>query len=106
VADGVEVVIDRVMAAAQLCAPAVVPAIVPAIDGGPVARLAAGRIPNAPRACAEDQLYRCADGVVIDCLAHEAVAMCIRGCFADGAFIDDASGSVTREAAFAILCSR
>ena len=58
--------------------------------------------------CEEGQLYRCAGGLVVDCAAHVVLAVCTHGCFAEGAAIEEDAQdeSVSREAAFAILCSR
>ena len=97
VSDGLEVAIDRTLAAVQLCAPAS-----PAFDSTTEISIAAGAT-AAP--CEESELYRCVGGIVIDCAAHRVVAPCPHGCFAEGAFVDE-DASVCREAAFAILCSR
>jgi hypothetical protein len=125
VAPGVELIIERDAAAAQLCAPAVAASasrVSPrpsdqreghagdgggAWDGGP------GSDGGQPRSgwqewggrngCDEGQLYRCQDGRVVDCTGRAVVAECPQGCFAEGAFIAD---DVSREGAFAILCSR
>lgn len=95
-ADGAEVIVEKAAAARQLCKPA------PGADF--VRPAAAGR--RAPQPCEEEQLYRCVGGDVVGCDAIEVAGTCIRGCFAEGASIDEASPGVTREAAFAILCSR
>jgi hypothetical protein len=95
VADGVELVIERRLAAAQLCAPgrdAGVFAVPPrATDAG-------------ERLCEEGDRFLCSGGRVVECASEAAVGWCVRGCFAEGASIDD--DGVSREAAFAILCSR
>ena len=103
-ADSVEIVVERARAIAQLCAPGVDAGILaappgPAPDGGDVL-------------CEEGQRYLCAGGRVVDCASGGAVGgavggaigRCVRGCFAEGTSIDD--DGVSREAAFAILCSR
>jgi hypothetical protein len=97
-ADGLEVVMERARAGRQLCAPD--------LDAG-TARSTAMTRHVGP--CDEGQLYLCTAGLVIDCAAHAVVASCVRGCFAEGATIDERMterSSVPREAAFAILCSR
>ncbi|HXN33212.1 MAG TPA: hypothetical protein VN894_15175 [Polyangiaceae bacterium] len=104
VADGLEVVIDRARAATQLCAPE------PGAKEGPAWKGPAVDPTTAPAAaaCDEGQLYRCAAGSVIDCAAHVVRASCARGCFAEGAAIEESAHvePASREAAFAILCSR
>ena len=96
VADGVELVIERPRAEVQLCAPAsgagvfAIPAPVPS------------GVPETP--CEEGDRYRCAGGRVIECAPSLLLGTCARGCFADGTAIDD--DAVSREAAFAMLCSR
>jgi hypothetical protein len=94
VANGVEIVIDRARAEGQLCAPGP--------DAGafvsPLGSADAGAV------CDEGQRYRCADGLVVECQSEVAVGRCVRGCFAQTASIDD--DDVSREAAFAMLCSR
>jgi hypothetical protein len=94
VAEGLEVVMDRAHAATQLCAPE------------PDAGLIRPTGPQAFGTCEEGQLYRCRAATVVDCAAHMIAASCMHECFAEGASIDEGAGSVTREAAFAILCSR
>lgn len=96
-ADGVELVIDKEAAARQLCQPA-------GGDASFVRPASAGR--RAPQPCDEGQLYRCFEGDIIDCVATQVAGSCIRGCFTEGASIDEASPGVSREAAYAILCSR
>jgi hypothetical protein len=98
-ADGVELVVDRARAARQLCAPG--------RDGGafvtsPATPAAAGDAAETP--CDEGDRYLCAAGRVVECASGAAVGQCLRGCFADGTSIGD--DGVSREAAFAILCSR
>jgi hypothetical protein len=94
-ADGLELVMERAMALAQLCA------MIP--DAGPVGVEAKGPIQST---CEEGQLYRCVAGAVVDCVTQWIVGSCVRGCVAPGASIDDDGIPVRREAAFAILCSR
>ncbi len=99
VAAEVELVIERDLAASQLCAAGP--------EGGAVAYPSgSGRSPNAevPR-CEEGELYRCSGRGIIDCVVRSRVASCAHGCFAEGASIDVAI-PIDREAAFAILCSR
>jgi hypothetical protein len=94
VVDGVEFVIDRAQARAQLCAPAP--------DSGTFAR---PTLPvRATTPCQEGQRYVCASGVTVECASGAAVGFCVRGCYAEGASIED--DGVSREAAFAFLCSR
>ena len=95
VADRLEIIIERDAAAAQLCAP-VGHAFVPPAVGDSLA----------PPGCDEGQLYRCAARVVADCLHRRAIGSCLRGCFAEGASIEDDVGDLSREAALAILCLR
>jgi hypothetical protein len=95
VADGLELVIERDAAAAQLCAPV-----------GRAFDLPAAGDRLAPPGCDEGQLYRCAARVVTDCLHRRAIGSCLRGCFAEGASIEDEVGGISREAALAILCLR
>ena len=95
-ADGVEIVVERARAVAQLCA-----------LGGDSAVPAAPPAPTADASdvlCEEGQRYLCAGGRVVECVSRQAVGRCVRGCFAEGTSIDD--DGVNREAAFAILCSR
>jgi hypothetical protein len=92
----VEIVVERARAARQLCAPeghagVFAAAVPPGLD--------AGEVP-----CEEGDRYRCAGGRVVDCASNAAIGHCLRGCFAEGTSIDD--DGVSREAAFAILCSR
>jgi hypothetical protein len=69
--------------------------------------------------CDEGDRYRCTGSRVFDCASSLPIGRCVRGCFAEGASIDDGdvaapgvatSGAavtpINREAAFAILCSR
>jgi D-arabinose 1-dehydrogenase-like Zn-dependent alcohol dehydrogenase len=92
--DGVVVVAEREKASVQLCAPEP--------DAGPRART----LPAAsPGRCEEDELYRCASGAVVACTEGAVVGVCVHGCFAEGASVDREI-DMSREAAFAILCSR
>ncbi len=100
-ADEVELVVDRARAARQLCAPGK--------DGGvfatsPAAARGGVDAAAAETPCDEGNRYVCAAGRVVECASRAAVGLCLRGCFADGTSIDD--DGVSREAAFAILCSR
>lgn len=95
VADELEVVVPRDRAVRQLCAPGG--------DAGALTRTPATG--EAARGCEEGQLYRCAAGSVVACHDNAVAATCVRGCFEEGAAIDD-DEPVEREAAFAILCSR
>ena len=103
VVEGLEVAVERRLAAAQLCAPEPGSKAWTA-SKGPV--VAPDTAPASP--CDEGQLYRCAGALVTDCATHAVGASCARGCFAEGAVIEDGSQDepITREAAFAILCSR
>jgi hypothetical protein len=96
VADGVEVVIEAPLAARQLCAASQ--------DGGTVMRVTPVGPPT-QAACGDGQLYRCAGADVIDCRENAVIGTCLRGCFAPEAFLDE-DPPPSREAAFAILCSR
>jgi hypothetical protein len=96
VAEGVEVVVDRALAAAQLCTPGA--------DAGALADMAVGASTPGAVACDEGQRYLCSGGVVVECRSRVALGRCLRGCYAEGASIDD--DAVGREDAFAILCSR
>jgi hypothetical protein len=93
VVEGVDVVVDRSVAQAQLCAPE---------RDASTSVMAAVAEPAAAR-CEEGEVFACRRGAVIDCAGHRQYA-CPRGCFRDGASLD--SDGVSREAAFAILCSR
>jgi hypothetical protein len=96
VAEGAEVVIERPLAARQLCAASQ--------DGGAVMRVTlAGPPTHTP--CDEGQLYRCSGADVIDCRENAIIGTCTRGCFAPDAFLAEDTPA-KREAAFAILCSR
>ena len=94
VVEGVEVVAERGKAATQLCAPAA--------DAGAFARSLRA---VAPSDCDEEQLYRCAGGAVVSCVERVVVGTCVAGCSTEGASVGG-DVTVTREAAFAILCSR
>jgi hypothetical protein len=94
-ADGVEVLVPRALAATQLCAPGK--------DAGVFA--APLVMPDAGEAlCDEGDRYLCVGGRVIECASRAVVGQCVRGCFAEPTSID--ADGVSREAAFAILCSR
>jgi hypothetical protein len=100
VADGLEVVMDPARAPVQLCAPDV-DALTAAREEGE--RAAPGLV-----GCDEGQLYRCSGDAIVDCTRHTVVASCVRGCSDESASVEDGIEGhlVTREAAFAILCSR
>jgi hypothetical protein len=102
-ADGAEIVIEASRAMRQLCAvlPDADVFVVPYAVGGAAPGSPA---PRPPSACDEGDRYRCQGGEVVDCAAGLAVARCSSGCFADGTSLDD--DGISREAAFAILCSR
>jgi hypothetical protein len=122
VADGVEVVIERDRAAGQLCAPGrdagvLAASPLPTGDAGVLAAsplptgdavvLAASPLPGVDAGetvCEEGDRFRCAGGRVVECASAATAGLCLRGCFAEGMSIDD--DGVSREAAFAILCSR
>jgi len=133
-AEGVEVVIERDLAAGQLCAPGrdagllaapplraadagvLAASPLPGADAGLAAPplraadagvLAASPLPGVDggeTVCEEGDRYRCAGGRVVECASAATAGFCVRGCFAEGMSIDD--DGVSREAAFAILCSR
>jgi hypothetical protein len=92
--EDLEVIIDRSLAPTQLCAP------------GPEAGVFARAIPpvRATITCEEGQRYVCSAGSTVECASGAVVGVCTHGCYVDGASIDD--DGVSREAAFAILCSR
>ncbi|HEY1691171.1 MAG TPA: hypothetical protein VGG39_03365 [Polyangiaceae bacterium] len=94
VADDLVVVVDQDAALRQVCAPEA--------DATPVARL----LPTPPpSSCDEDVLFRCAGNAIVACADHAVVAVCAKGCVSDGASLGD-DVSVSREAAFALLCTR
>lgn len=95
-ADGVEVVVERDAATRQLCKPA------------PDAVVVGPPPPDAvATACDEGDAYRCARGLVVACHDNAVVARCARGCAGEGtALSSEDEAPVSREAAFAILCSR
>jgi hypothetical protein len=99
VSDGTEVVVPRGKAVAQLCAPPAglvvsLPAALASVDAG------------AEDFACDEQLYRCSHGVVVACSDNAArvVAQCFRGCFDEGAGIDE--DGVEERAAVSILCAR
>jgi len=91
--DGLDLVVDRGQAQAQMCAP-------PA-DAGLFAMATTPTPAAAP--CEEGQRYACRGSFVIECASSNTVGHCVRGCYAGGASIDD--DGVRREAVFALLCS-
>jgi hypothetical protein len=96
VAEGAEVVIERPLAARQLCAPSQ--------PGGAVIRVTPAGPPT-HGVCEDGQLFRCSGADVVDCRENAIIGTCIRGCFAPDAYLEG-DAPVSREAAFAILCSR
>lgn len=102
-AESFEVVMGRREAAEQLCAVPSGDAVARSPDPTP----RDGGVTDVP-ACDEGQLYRCAGGDVVDCALHAVVASCVRGCAKGVDALEDGIGQhpLTREGAFAILCSR
>jgi len=102
VADGLEVVMDRSQATRQLCLPD------PTATASRMRGQSADDAGPPAATCEEGQLYRCANGFVVDCSAHAVLGSCTRGCFTEGASIGEVAReeTVSRVAAFAILCSR
>jgi hypothetical protein len=96
VAEGAEVVVERPLAARQLCASSQ--------DPGAVMRVTPAGSPTYAT-CNEGQLFRCSGADVVDCRENAIVGTCIHGCFAPDACLEGDT-PVKREAAFAILCSR
>jgi hypothetical protein len=93
-AESVEILVDRTLAATQLCAPGP--------DAGAFAR---PTLPaRAATPCEEGQRYACRGGLMVECASGITVGWCTHGCFSEGAAIDD--DRVSREAVYAILCSR
>jgi hypothetical protein len=102
--------------------PAASPSVVPAANGS--ATVANGPAPSATanvshdEPCEEGERYRCTGGGVVDCAAGaggvvsaRVIGHCLHGCLAEGTALDDASSELgidglSREAAFAMLCSR
>jgi hypothetical protein len=95
VSEGLEMVVDAPLAAAQLCA------LTP--DAGAVAGPWIGDVLPAT-SCDEGDSHRCTGGVVVDCRSASPVGRCLRGCYREGAAVPDDEPS--RERAFALLCSR
>ncbi len=95
VADGVELVVEAPRAMAQLCAP-------PADAGPPAGPWPGGVVPALD--CDEGDSFRCTGGAVIDCRKRTPVGQCLRGCYREGASLPD--DRLSRETAFALLCSR
>ncbi len=96
VADGVEIVVERAMARAQLCAPGA--------DAGVLADAVTAAMPPQTARCEEGEAYRCGEALVAECPSGRALGHCRRGCSVEGASI--VGDGIGREAAFAILCSR
>jgi hypothetical protein len=105
-AEGTEVVVDRRLALAQLCAPARDAPVfaVPLLAPVPPVAGSGGTADAGAAVCDEGDRYECTGGEVVDCASGQTMARCVRGCFFEGTSIDD--DGVSREAAFAILCSR
>ncbi|MGH7439000.1 MAG: hypothetical protein ACRENE_25205, partial [Polyangiaceae bacterium] len=97
VLEGLELVVEPPRATAQLCAP-------PAGAPSPAVPWAGSVLPPTP--CDEGDAYRCAGGAVLDCRSATPVGSCVGGCYRDGASIADTTLALTRERAFALLCSR
>ncbi len=93
--EGVEVVIEPLLAARQLCAPSQ--------DASTVTVMTPGS--GAPGACGDGELYRCSGSRVVACRENAVIGTCSRGCFDANAYLED-DIDVSREAAFAILCLR
>jgi hypothetical protein len=93
-ADGVELVVPRDQALAQMCAPSV--------DAGPFARPAAPGTLSPSGGC-DGERYRCAASTVIACAPQRAVARCVFGCLQEG---DELDVDVSEAAATALLCRR
>jgi hypothetical protein len=102
VVEGIELVMERRYAGVQLCAPRG--------DAGVAIPLTGASTPAS--ACDEGQLYRCRAGQVVACRDNAVIGSCASGCFTDQAAIDADLGigipktTISREEAFAILCSR
>ena len=94
VVERLEVVVAREKAPRQLCAPPPGTTFVTAAPPD-----------QEPRGCDEGHVYRCAGGLVTACRDNAVIARCLQGCEAEGASVDD-DVPVSREGAFAILCSR
>jgi hypothetical protein len=93
VADGVEFVVPHDRAISQLCAPA------------PDEPLSMPAPPDVVAfACDEGERYRCQSGLVVACAGNAVIGRCVRACVFDVQSVDD--DSVSREGAFAILCTR
>jgi hypothetical protein len=96
------------LAPRQLCALAADAATVTSVAGAvspPGGRTPDGSGRHETVRCDPGQLYRCFDADVVACQENAVVGTCTRGCFSPGASVDDGE-PVSREAAFAILCSR
>jgi hypothetical protein len=84
----------RDRAVTQLCAP----------SGDAGALMGAVRPDSVATACDEGERYRCQSGAVVGCGVNATLGSCVDGCVVEGQAIND--DGVSREAAFAILCSR
>ena len=99
-ADGVEIVLARERASAQLCAPSAADVFArPPLAVAPGAGDALG-------ALCEGELYRCIGASVVACVvdggAPSAIAVCTRGCADEASYLDD--DRITRDQAAALLC--
>jgi hypothetical protein len=94
VVEGLQLVIDRSQARAQLCEPP--------LDAGALARPALRM--RAPTPCQEGQRHVCTAGILAECASETIIGLCNRGCYAEGASIDE--DGADSEAVFALLCSR
>jgi hypothetical protein len=94
VVDELVAVVDRTAAFRQLCALEA--------DAAAPARLIAA--PPASQ-CEEEDLYRCAGSAIVACADRAVVALCAKGCATEGGSLGT-DVPVSREAAFAILCTR
>ncbi len=94
--EGVVLAVERSLATVQLC--------VASSDAGlPAVPWAGSVLP--PTTCDDEDSYRCTGGSVVDCRSATPVGSCVRGCYRDGASLPN-EATVTRERAFALLCSR
>jgi hypothetical protein len=94
VLDDLVVVVDRAAALRQLCA------LEP--DAAPPARLLAAPPPSG---CDEEDLYRCAGSAIVSCAERQVVGVCAKGCATEGGSLG-VDAPVSREVAFAVLCTR
>jgi hypothetical protein len=96
VAESIELVMRRALAAEQLCAPASGSA------AGVLARPPDPAFEVRPGWC-EGESYRCEGGAVVACVdSPSALAACVKGCAEEGTTVDE---EIPHEAAIAILCA-